>query len=43
LLGHVKRLHLWLLGAAIIAVIVVFIIDRTAKHELHIEAEDEPG
>src|SRR5215203_5794334 len=44
LLGHVRRLHLWLLGAAIIAVIVVFIIDRTAKHELHIEGEDtEPG
>src|SRR5829696_926349 len=44
LLGHVRRLHLWLLGAAIIAVIVVFIVDKTAKHELHIEGEDtEPG
>ena len=37
LLGHVKRVELWLLGAAIVGVLVVFLVDRTAKHELHID------
>lgn len=37
LLGHVKRVELWLLGAAIVGVAIVFIIDRTAKHELHLD------
>ena len=35
LLGHVKRVELWLLGAAIVGVLIVFLVDRTAKHELH--------
>lgn len=37
LLGQVKRVELWLLGAAIVGVLVVFLIDRTAKHELHLD------
>ena len=37
LLGHVKRVELWLLGGAIVGVLVVFLIDRTAKHELHLD------
>lgn len=37
LLGHVKRVELWLLGAVIVGVLVVFLVDRTAKHELHID------
>lgn len=37
LLGHVKRVELWLLGAAIVGAVIVFIIDRTAKHELHLD------
>jgi membrane protein DedA with SNARE-associated domain len=39
LLGQVKRVELWLLGAAIIGVVIVFIIDKTAKHELHLDEE----
>jgi len=40
LLGHVKRVELWLLGAVIVGVLVVFLIDRAAKHELHIDEKD---
>lgn len=39
LLGHVKRVELWLLGAVIVGVLVVYLIDKTAKHELHLDAE----
>lgn len=41
LLGHVKRVELWLLGAVIVAVLIVFAIDRTAKHELHLDEANE--
>ena len=41
LLGHVKRFELWLLGAFVAGIVVVFIIDRTAKHELHIDHPDK--
>ena len=41
LMGHVKRFELWLLGAFLVGVIIVVIIDRTAKHELHLD-EDGP-
>ena len=34
------RFELWLLGAFLVGVIIVVIIDRTAKHELHL---DEPN
>lgn len=37
LLGHVKRFELWLLGAFLVGIIIVIIIDRTAKHELHLD------
>jgi membrane protein DedA with SNARE-associated domain len=40
LMGQVKRVQLWLLGALIIGVIIVYIIHRTAKHELHLDEED---
>ena len=39
LLGHVKWVELWLLGAAIVGVLIVFLIDGTAKHELHLDEE----
>jgi len=39
LLGQVKRVELWLLGAAVAGVLIVFIIDRTAKHELNLDEE----
>jgi membrane protein DedA with SNARE-associated domain len=44
LLGKVRRVQLWLLGALAVGVILVIIINWTAKKELHIEddeAEDE--
>lgn len=37
LMGHVKRFELWLLGAFLVGIIIVIIIDRTAKHELHLD------
>ena len=39
LMGHVKRFELWLLGAFLVGVVIVVIIDRTAKHELHLDEE----
>jgi membrane protein DedA with SNARE-associated domain len=41
LMGHVKRFELWLLGAFVAGVIIVVIIDRTAKHELHLDESEE--
>ena len=41
ILGHVKRVELWLLGGAIAAVLIVFLIDKTAKHELHMDEKEE--
>ncbi|MEX2552631.1 MAG: DedA family protein [Actinomycetota bacterium] len=43
LLGQVKRVELWLLGAAIVGVVVVFLIDKTAKHELHLDQDGRAG
>jgi membrane protein DedA with SNARE-associated domain len=40
LMGHVKRFELWLLGAFLVGVVIVVIIDRTAKHELHLDEAD---
>src|SRR3954452_8604719 len=40
LMGHVKRFELWLLGAFLVGIIIVVIIDRTAKHELHLDEAD---
>jgi membrane protein DedA with SNARE-associated domain len=40
LLGHVKRVELWLLGGFIVGIVIVFVIDRTAKHELHLDEEE---
>jgi len=37
LLGRARQLELWLLGAVVAGVVIVFIVDRTAKHELHLE------
>ena len=41
LLGHVKRVELWLLGGVIVGVLVVFLIDKTAKHELHLDEDGQ--
>jgi membrane protein DedA with SNARE-associated domain len=37
LLGHVRRVQLWLLGALVAGVILVIVIHWTAKRELHID------
>jgi membrane protein DedA with SNARE-associated domain len=37
LLGKVRRVELWLLGALVVGVVLVFTIHWTAKKELHIE------
>jgi membrane protein DedA with SNARE-associated domain len=37
LLGKVRRVQFWLLGALIVGAVVVYLIHRTAKHELHID------
>ena len=41
LLGKVRRVQLWLLGALVVGVVLVFIIHWTAKKELHIEEAEE--
>ena len=39
LLGRVKRVELWLLGVLLVGAAIVFIIHRTARHELHLDEE----
>jgi membrane protein DedA with SNARE-associated domain len=43
LMGHVKRFELWLLGAFLVGIVIVVIIDRTAKHELHLDKAIKNG
>ncbi len=43
LLGKVRRVQLWLLGALLVGVLLVLIINWTAKKELHIDDEQEPA
>jgi membrane protein DedA with SNARE-associated domain len=42
LLGKVRRVQLWLLGALVVGVVLVFLINWEAKKELHID-ETEDG
>lgn len=41
LLGQVRRFELWLLGFVLVGVLLVYLVHRTVKHELHID-EPEP-
>lgn len=41
LLGHVKRVELWLLGSVLVGVVIVFLVDKTVKHELHLDEASE--
>jgi membrane protein DedA with SNARE-associated domain len=43
LLGKVRRVQLWLLGALMVGVVIVFMIHWTAKKELHLENGGEPA
>ena len=40
LLGHVRRVERWLLGAVLVGALLVFVIHLTAKKELHIDEEE---
>jgi membrane protein DedA with SNARE-associated domain len=39
LLGKVRRVELWLLGAFLVGIVLVFLVHITAKHELHVDDE----
>jgi membrane protein DedA with SNARE-associated domain len=43
LLGQVRRVQLWLLGALIVGAVIVYLIHRTAKYELHLDEERPDG
>lgn len=43
LLGKVRRVELWLLGVLLVGAVIVFIIHRTAKHELHLDESTGAG
>lgn len=43
LLGRVRRVQFWLLGAAVIGVLLVVLVNWTAKKELHIEDGEQEG
>ena len=40
LLGKVHRIQLWLLGAVVAGAVIVYLINRTAKHELHLDQSE---
>ncbi len=40
LLGKVRRVQLWLLGALVVGVVIVYLVHRAAKYELHIEERE---
>ena len=35
-LGRVRRIELWLLGAVIAAVVIVYVVNRATRRELHL-------
>ncbi len=41
LFGKVRRVQLWLLGALVVGVVLVFLINWEAKKELHIDTDEE--
>jgi membrane protein DedA with SNARE-associated domain len=43
LLGRVRRVQLWLLGGVAVGVLLVVIVNWTAKKELHIEDDEDVG
>lgn len=43
LLGKVHRVQLWLLGVVLVGAVIVYLINRTAKHELHLDESEEGG
>lgn len=43
LLGKVRRVQFWLLGALLVGVVLVVIINWTAKKELHIDEGEDVG
>lgn len=43
LLGKVRRVQIWLLGALIVGIVIVYLIHRTAKYELHLDEGQADG
>ena len=43
LLGRVRRVERWLLGAVLVGALLVFVIHWTAKKELHVDEEEGTG
>jgi membrane protein DedA with SNARE-associated domain len=43
LLGRVRRVERWLLGAVLVGAVLVFVIHWTAKKELHVDEEEGAG
>jgi membrane protein DedA with SNARE-associated domain len=43
LLGKVRQVQLWLLGALVVGIVIVYLVHRAAKYELHIEESDREG
>jgi membrane protein DedA with SNARE-associated domain len=41
LLGHVRRVQFWLLGALVVGAVLVVLIHLAAKRELHLEDADQ--
>ena len=41
LLGEVRRFELWLLGAVVVGIILVYIIHRLTKRELHLDEDEQ--
>ncbi len=40
LLGKVRRIEFWLLGALVAGVVIVYLISRTTRRELHLDEEN---
>lgn len=43
LLGRVRRLERWLLGAVLVGALLVFVIHLAAKKELHVDQDERPA
>jgi membrane protein DedA with SNARE-associated domain len=41
LLGHVRRVQFWLLGALVVGAVLVVLIHLAAKRELHLEDPEQ--
>jgi membrane protein DedA with SNARE-associated domain len=40
LVGRVRRFEFWLLGAVVAAVLIVYLVNRATRHELHLDDQE---